>query len=478
MTNGLVVASNRGPVSWRRTGTGELAPRRGAGGLVTALGGALQQEDGTWVSVALSGDDARVATDHEGKPFTVDADGSQYRLRLLDAGERFDDYYNEVANRLLWFTVHALWGEPYEPSGAGWSQPWREGYLVVNRQVGEAVAESAGPNSEIYLQDYHLCAAPAVVRESLPHAPLLHYIHTPWVEPTLFGRLPDEVVRGVLEGLLAADVVAFSAATWCDAFRRCAARYLEAGVHGELVTYRGRATTVADFTLGVDAADLASVAGSPEVARAGRTLDDHFGDRRLVVRVDRTDLSKNILRGLHAFELLLERHPEHRQRVCHYAHLNPSRQGVPEYRRYLETCQAAADRIAERFGGGTIHLEIADDFPGAVAALQRYEVLLTNPVIDGTNLVAKEGPTVNQRDGALVLSRSAGAARTLADAALLVNPHDVEQTAEALHAALTMDVGERAARAAILRERASIGSPEEWFAAQRAALRTAAARRP
>jgi trehalose 6-phosphate synthase len=230
--------------------------------------------------------------------------------------------------------------------------------------------------------------------------------------------------------------------------------------------------------LGVDAEDLASSAESEPVAKAGAELDAQLDGRRFVVRVDRTDLSKNILRGLRAYALLLERHPEHRERVWHYAHLNPSRQDVPEYQEYLDRCKDEADRIRDQFGEDTLEVFIGDDYPRAVAALQRSDVLIANPVKDGTNLVAKEGPTLNQRDGVLVLSRDAGATAVLASGALVVNPYDVEAQADALHEALTMSASERAVRAARLREAALRGSPADWFESQRRVLRGAVSGRP
>lgn len=488
----LVVASNRGPVSWRRT-DGGLEARRGFGGLVTALGGALQREPGTWVSVAMSAEDADVAGQHDGAPFRVDTGSGTFTLRLLDVGpERFEAYYNRVANQLLWFTVHGLWGAPYEPSGVGWSPDWDDGYLPVNRAVADAVVAAvrdAGGDGEVHLQDYHLTTAAQHVRRSLPDVAMLTYLHTPWAPPSYLQHLPDRVVTEVVGGLLAADVVGFSSRTWAEQFRRCATDLLGAHRDGDTVSFEGRRTLVRDFTLGVDAEDLATSAADPAALAAGEDLDRERGDRALLLRVDRTDLSKNILRGLHAYELLLERHPEHIGRIWHYAHLNPSRQGVPAYRDYLRACELAADRIRERFGAEALTMFVGDDYPRAVAALQRSDVLLCNPVTDGTNLVAKEGPVLNTRDGVVVLSRSAGAADVMAPdtapgahsegaaGALVVNPYDVEEQAEALHRALAMSDAERAARAQVMRRAALRGSPEEWLAQQREALRAAVAAR-
>jgi trehalose 6-phosphate synthase len=327
------------------------------------------------------------------------------------------------------------------------------------------------------LHDNHLCAAGRTVRDAHPDVPLLHYLHTPWATPRMMGRLPDPVVHGVLDGLLAADAVAFSSSEWAERFRETAESYLNASRDGEALVVAGRRVVVADFVLGVDADALARRAEADDVRAAAQRLDEQRGDRALLVRADRTDLSKNVLRGLLAYERLLEREPEWRGRVWHYANLNPSRQDVPEYRAYLQACRDAADRIVERFGPEALTLAVGDDYASVLAALQRYDVLLANPVLDGTNLVAKEGPALNERDGALVLSRSAGATDVLGDAALGVNPYDVEGTADALHAALSMEAGERADRARRLREAAAVGAPGEWLAAQRRVLRDAVARR-
>ncbi|MDQ3974138.1 MAG: trehalose-6-phosphate synthase [Actinomycetota bacterium] len=476
MEHGLIAASNRGPVSWRRADDGELVPERGAGGLVTALGGALQDEPGTWVSVAMSEEDREVAVRHDGEPFEVKANGSRFRLRLLDVGDRFEDYYNTASNRLLWFTLHELWAAPYEPSGIGWPAAYRDAYAPVNDRVARAVIDAARESDgepEIYLQDYHLCLAGGLVRKALPDAPLLHYLHTPWVGPRYLRRLPDRMVHDILDGLLSADVVGFSSPLWSESFRRCARDLAGATIDGEAVLWDGRRTAVRHFTLGIDETALEAVAGDEATRRAGEEHDRELDGRRLLVRVDRTDLSKNILRGLQAYRLLLERHPDHQERVWHYVHLNPSRQGVPQYREYLGACRAEAERIRERFGAHTLSLFVGDDYPRAVAALQRFDVLFANPSVDGMNLVAKEGSVLNERNGVLVLSRHAGAASLLAEGALLVNPYDVESQAEALHRALTMDDEERASRAQVLQQQARLGTPHEWFAAQRDALRQA-----
>jgi trehalose 6-phosphate synthase len=465
----LIVASNRGPVSWERDGDGYRA-ERGAGGLVSALGEAMAGGDNTWVSLALDDVDCEVAAAHQGEAFDTETDRGTYRLRLLDVGNRLDPHYNVVSNRLLWFTLHQLWGAPYEPWGAGWSEPWFHGYSSVNETVAEAVIAAADPNSEIHLQDYHLMTAGRIIRAALPEAAMLQYVHTPWVGPEYLRMLPDLMSEAIMRGLLACDLVAFSSPDWAEAFRRCTIDFLGAVVQGETVLFEDGETVVADFVLGVDPDVLEAAASAEAVLAATDDLEAECAGRKLLLRADRTDLSKNILRGLLAFELLLERHPEHRDHVWHLALCDPSRQDVPEYVDYLAACQRAADRIRERFGEHTLDFAVGNAYPRVLAAFRLYDVLLTNPVIDGTNLVAKEGAVLNRNEGAVVLSRTAGATQVMGDDALVVNPYDVEEQAEALQRALTMELDERSGRAKGLREAAVRGRPSDWFAAQRARL--------
>jgi trehalose 6-phosphate synthase len=480
MATSLIVASNRGPVSWQRTDDGTWAPQRGAGGLIVALGGALQERPGTWVSVALDDGDREVAAHHDGRSFETDTGQGRFTLRLVDVGERYEPYYEEVANRLLWFTLHQLWSAPYEPTGVGWRAPF-DAYLAVNEEVAAAVIDEArasgerdGADAEVHLQDYHLLTAAPTIRAALPRARIVTYVHTPWVHPTYLRRLPDPIIEAVLGGLMAADLVGISAPEWAQALRDCMVEMGGGLADFDRIRTPSGSVLVRDFVLGIDAEGLRAVAASDEAREARAVLREEVGDRTLLVRADRTDLSKNILRGLHAFELLLDRDPSLADRVHFRMLLNPSRQTVPEYAEYLRRCTHAAEAIRERWGPDVLALDTRDHFPSVVAALQSYRVLLTNPVIDGTNLVAKEGPALNEVDGVLVLSRNAGAA-TRMGAALPVNPFDVEQTADVLAEALAMPAAERAERAAALRVAAEEGAPAEWFAAQEAALAEALA---
>ena len=225
--------------------------------------------------------------------------------------------------------------------------------------------------------------------------------------------------------------------------------------------------------LGVDADELRQRAAAPDVQGQVAALTAITAGQRLIVRVDRTELSKNIVRGLAAYRELLITHPEWRGQVTHLAFAYPSRHDLPEYREYTARVQRMAGEIEDEFGTddwNPLILQVNDDYPRSLAAYCLADVLLVNPIRDGMNLVAKEGPILSERACALVLSTEAGAAAELGADALLVNPFDVTQTAEALHRALTMPQTERARRATGLASAGAAFPPSAWLQAQLDAL--------
>ena len=267
-------------------------------------------------------------------------------------------------------------------------------------------------------------------------------MHIPWPGPDYWTVLPEPVRVAIHDGLLANDVVGFHTDRWRENFLVSAARILGAEVDRELgtVEHDGRRTLVTARAISVDPAEFEELADSEAVRERERGLEEISGER-LIVRVDRTDPSKNIVRGFQAFELYLERHPEACGRVTMLALLDPSRQNIPQYAAYLEEIQSAVRTVNRRFGSDAwqpIVLEVRDDFPRSIAAYKRYDVLFVNAIFDGMNLVAKEAPLVNERDGVLVLSENTGAHEELAEWSLVVNPFDVVGQAEAIHAALEL----------------------------------------
>ena len=465
----ILIASNRGPVSFSVADDGSLESRRGGGGLVSGMISVATEIDGLWVCAALSDADRRAAEEAPEARLDRVHDLDGMRVHMLDIPHRtFDGAYTGVANSTLWFVQHMLYDIPNKPVfGSHFRRLW-EDYTAYNNAFAEALVSGAADGARVAVPDYHLALVPRILRARRPDLRIAHFSHTPWAPPEYFRMLPDHVARELLEGMLGADRLGFLSPRWADAFLRCCAEILRAEVDltRRTVEYGGRVISVGVHALGADEAGLNESAAEPAVAARRETLEDVVGDTRLIVRVDRTELSKNIVRGLEAYRELLIAHPEWRGRVTHLAFAYPSRGDVPEYREYTDAVLRVAKEINEEFATAEwtpLVLEVNDDYPRSLASFQLADVLLVNPVRDGMNLVAKEGPVLSKRDSVLVLSREAGAADELGEHALLVNPYDTVETAQALHRALSMDPVERRARREALREAAVALPPRKWF---------------
>jgi trehalose 6-phosphate synthase len=451
----LIVVSNRGPVVYERDGAGERVARRGGGGLVTALRSLVEHHDVTWIASAISEEDRAVAAEGGGEAVEETArGGAPYRLRLVahDA-TAYDWHYNVMANPMLWFIQHYLWGLANSPHvDHGLHHAWREGYVVVNQGFADAVVAELErePGAAVFFHDYHLYVAPSLVREQAPEALMAHFVHVPWPMPDYWRVLPEPIRRAIHEGLLANDVVSFHTPRWRQSFQRSCVDILgvEPDPAAHAIEVDGHVARLRARPISVDPDEFDEVAESEEVVDAEAAIEGRRAEF-LILRVDRTDPSKNVVRGFRAYELYLEAHPEMHERVQMLALLDPSRQDIPEYAEYLGAIQRAARAVNDRFqreGWVPLDLQIQDDFPQAVAAYKQFDVLLVNAIFDGMNLVAKEAPLVNARDGVLVLSENAGVHEELGEWALTVNPFDVSGQAEAIHEALVMEAAERRRR--------------------------------
>jgi trehalose 6-phosphate synthase len=475
----LLVASNRGPLSFSEDDAGNLTASRGAGGLVSGLM-SMGGDETLWVCAALSeGDHAAARRAPTGR---LDKDGHDTggtAVRMLDIDPAtFNRAYNAVANSTLWFVHHLLYAIPTSPAfDVGFRREWAS-YQAYNRAFAEALAEDAAPDARVLIQDYHLTLAPQMLRELRPDVRIAHFTHTPWAPAEYFRVLPDAVGREALLGMLGADHAGFHSMRWAKAFASCCVEVLGAECEKQAdgtvtVTYDGRTTRLGVHPLGVDEASLRERAGQDDVNRRVASIRETLGDCQAIVRVDRTELSKNIVRGLLAYAELLRRFPEWKGRVVHIASAYPSRHDLPEYREYTGQVQRLAFDIGEEFGTDDwrpVILHVTDDYPRSLALYRLGDVLLVNPVRDGMNLVAKEVPVLSERGCAVVLSTEAGAADEFGEDALQVNPFDVAGTADALDAALRMSEQERRDRCDRLAGVATRLPPSQWLADQLAAL--------
>ncbi|KOU39298.1 alpha,alpha-trehalose-phosphate synthase (UDP-forming) [Streptomyces sp. WM6378] len=478
----VLVASNRGPVSYALKEDGSLESKRGGGGLVSGLSAIGSDVESVWVCAAL-GDGDREA---------VRRGVGETGVRMLDIDPVvFSDAYNGIANSVLWFVQHMLYQTPLEPVfDAEFRRQWAS-YEAYNRAFAEALAAEAGVGARVLVQDYHLALVPGMLRSLRPDLRIAHFSHTPWAPVDYFRMLPDDIARQLLRGMLGADRLGFLTWRWASAFAASVSGVLGAdegevvgspGAEGRVFFRHGvvagepaaRETDIAVYPLGADGDFLRRRSHEADVEERMAALREQIGpDRRTIVRVDRTELSKNIVRGLLAYRHLLDTHPEWRERVVHVAFAYPSRQDLAVYREYTEEVGRVADEINSAYGtaGWTpVVLHVQDDFARSLAAYRLADVALVNPVRDGMNLVAKEVPVVSDAGCVLVLSREAGAFAELGEDAIVVNPYDVTGTAAALHAGLSMAEEERAERTKRLAAAGTALPPRRWFLAQLEAL--------
>lgn len=469
----LLLVSNRGPVTYDITRDGRLRPTRGSGGVVTALEAVLGQQRLRWVACAMTEGDRRAAALG---PDAMPLGDTRFAPRFVVLPrDTYRKYYEVFANRVLWFLQHYLWNAPYEPRiDARMWDAWESGYIPANQAFADAVvaelAQGRG-RAAVMLQDYHLYLVAASIRRRVPDVVLQHFTHIPWPEPRYWQLLPQPMRRAICEGMVANDIVGLQTERDVINFLATVVDNLpgvEVDARAGLVVYRGQRVLVRAYPISVDPARLRRLVRSAEGRRLVARLAARAGERT-IVRVDRMDPSKNLVRGFQAFELLLRRRPDYRGRVRFLAFLVPTREKVPAYRRYREQVMALVEKINARYGRpGWQPIEVfyENHYLQALAGMTLYDVLLVNPVLDGMNLVAKEGPIVNERAGVLVLSEGAGAHNQLAGWALSVAPADVQGTADTLERALEMPRPEREARAAALRLAIEREDVHAWLRAQ------------
>jgi len=474
----LIIAANRGPVEFTRNANGTFTHRRGSGGVVTAMSALGKYVDPIWVTSAMTDGDRQQAVAAGGEPVVV-KDRGQPPLKIHFATvppETYDLAYNEISNSILWFLQHYLWDVAHEPDidQQVW-RAWDVGYSILNLTFANTIQRAAElTKSErpiVMLQDYHLYLTAALVRERLPHALIQQFIHIPWPDKDYWRFLPARIRREICLGLMACDIVGFQTFDHCHNFIRTCVENVP-GTDGDhewmCLRHGGRTIKVRAYPISLDVTAVRRTAQSQTVAEYRDVLQDYLGEQT-ILRVDRAEPSKNILRGFKAFDLFLERYPEWHGKVRFLALLVPSRLSVPRYQQYLDDIYAFMGRLNTKHGTETwrpVRLLVGDNYERALAALTLYDALLINSLADGMNLVAKEGALLNERGGVLILSETAGAHEQLGAHALSIAPCDIASTADALHLALTMPTDERFRRAAALRASVEEADIVRWITDQ------------
>ncbi len=475
----LILVSNRGPVEHQmpegRTG-GQPQPRRGSGSVVTSFSPLAQSFNFTWVSSAMGEGDRAVSGNGAGLRIKSPLPGHKINLRYVSTPRRaYHKYYNVICNPLLWFLQHYMWNPPYNPTvDASVHDAWENGYVPVNEAFAKSVVSEArtGDTPPVVIgHDYHLYLLPEFVRRDLPGAIIQHYVHIPWPTPLYWNLIPRHIVQRICESLCAANLVGFQT----EQDRRCFLDTVEEFVPeaqvdrqpGAVELY-GQRCEAKVYPGSINVEEVQRIANSPRTLEYEARLKDEAGEST-IVRIDRAEPNKNIIRGFRAYEQLLTQRPELKGRVKFLAFLVPSRTHLRQYQRYMEEVKQVIQQVNNAHGSGAwqpIVPFMENNYAQAIAGMKLYDALLVNTLVEGMNLVAKEGPVVNNRDGVLVLSQSSGAYRQLAEGAITVAPTDVDGTAAALLQAITMPPAERKRRASLLYRTVSRHDNGEWLCRQ------------
>jgi trehalose 6-phosphate synthase len=478
LTPHLIIVSNRGPVEYTVSQDKTLKHRRGSGGVVTALVGAVKQMEATWVALAMTeGDRLALQQAHDGLLPSPLPD-TPLQLRYITVPKVvYRKYYDIISNQVLWFLQHYLLDQQDGSlSPEQMQDAWERGYCKANQALADAVCAELDRDAEpavVLLQDYHLYLTSAMIRKRHYNRSMIlqQFIHIPWPEVRYWQTsLPTNITQAIYTGLLGNDILGFQT-------RRDAQNFLE-GVPAVLpeaeidrdkrtILHQDHRTLVRDYPISISVSEEQRIVQSAAGRRAVQQIQPLLGEQT-IMRVDRIEPTKNIVQGFQAYKQLLEQHPELQKKVRFLAFLVPSRQSLPLYRRYNNDVLAAINETNQQFacdGWTPISAFVENDRTQALAALQFYDVLLVNPLIDGMNLVAKEGPIVNKRDGVLVLSRTSGAFQQLELACIPISP-DARETAEALFQALTLSPEERHSKADLARQEVEHNDLQTWITQQ------------
>ena len=476
----IIIASNRGPIKNVEDEDGNITQEKGSGGLITGLSGALKYIDATWISCAQTPQDVEF---DEGCATLIGSEKDIHIKFINPDPEAYDGYYNVIANPLIWFLQHSMWNVPSEPviDHKTW-QAWHKGYLEVNRLFADEITKLINQSKKktlVMLQDYHLYLAAKHIREksSTNNQPTIsHFIHIPWPGPEYWQILPPTMRQKILESLLGVDLLGFQTdEDSLNFIRTVESQIPKASVSFEhrRILYQNHTTHIREFPISIDVGRIEELARDKEVIENKEKFEETAAGKKLILRVDRIDPSKNIVRGFQAYQELLILHPEYKEKVIFLAILVPSRRGIEEYQDYLDKIMAITGQINADFGSKDwepVRILVGEDYKRALGAMKLYDILLVNAIADGMNLVAKEGPTINTQNGVLILSERTGASIELAPGSTIVSPCDIYATAKAIHQGLSLTAKEKEERAKILKWIIQQNDIFKWFTDQLKAI--------
>lgn len=440
----IIVASNRGALNFEHK-NGKIVAKRGAGGLVTALTTAIEAYDNLWISTTMNDADRSVAKNNT--PYILPTKHGKLKLKFVAPGKNdYKAYYKIISNQLLWFCYHYLWKLSSLPSiGKEYLKAW-ESYEKVNKMFARAILEESARSSKknmVFLQDYHLLTTAKYIREADPQLLVSHFSHTAWPQPDYLSILPREIVNSIFAGMLSCNLLGFQSEHYKNNFLLCCKSFTDNKIDWDkgLVYAGGRTVKCISFPISIDCDSLYAQARSEKVLKLQKKLEDKFRGKKILLRIERSDPIKNTLRGIQAYDRLLEKYPELKEKVVYLCLLYSSRSDIREYRNYHKKVEKLIGKINEKYGEDKwmpVYYDCQDNYDRALASLKIYDVLVVNSIYDGMNLISKEGPLINENSGVLILSENTGSFSELGKFVLAVNPFDIEETAGKMYEGLAM----------------------------------------
>jgi len=450
----LIVVSNRGPIEFQHHNN-HIKMKRGAGGLVSTLLPLMEALNGVWIASAMTlGDVVEAAKFPRNKVPIPKLEPKFWVQFIIEEKERYEEYYSVISNPLLWFLQHYMWNSPYTPDiDDNIHKAWKKGYIHMNKKFADHVVEESKRNDKepmIMLQDYHLYLCPSFIRLKLRETFLSHFIHIPWPQSDYFKILPHYMRESIIHSLLANDLLGFHIPRYVDNFLGTCEEFADKiDYENQIVHLNDNVTHVKSYPISVDSKGIKKLAASKDVLEKEKIVKNIKGDKFLFYRTDRADLSKNILRGFKAFDMFLEKHPEYIEKVVFLTTGKPTRQQIKEYKNYLNDVHRIIKKLNHKYAKNNwkpVECLFKADYNLVVAAFKNYDCIIVNPISDGMNIVPKEAAVVNEKNGILILSETAGCFDEIKEETIPVNPYDISETAEAYYKAITMGENDRKKR--------------------------------
>lgn len=440
--NNLIISSHRGPIDLLENNNTKKSGTTAS----TAFGELINKISFSWITNPTKDIERKLAENENNNSIPISSNEPTKIIRYINNSRRaYHKYYNIICNPLLWYLHHQMWNFPYNPNiDENIQDAWVNGYVHINENFANTILEEVkkqNNNSIIIVQDYHLYLVPELIRKVNKNSFIHYIIYTPWTSSRNWAILPTYIRNPILTSLLCANLIVFQTRDDARNFLNCCEEFLSditIDYQNLSVIYKNHSVKVNIAPISINIKEINSLANSTPVTIYKKELEQ-LSTESTIVRVDRAEPTKNILRGFEAYKIMLEKENHLLNKVTFLAFLAPSRLHISQYKRYLIEIENKINEINAKFQTKTWKPIIPfyeNNYARALAGLKIYDVFLQNAIIDGTNLVTKQAPIVNEKNGTIILSETSSVSKELTDYVVKVAPTDLAGTAMALYQSL------------------------------------------